>query len=73
LRHVDSSDDLRAARKHDERGKNNKTPTTDLDQEHIASSSTYDPITDKGKRPVRDMADVYVSCFPFDIFDDSCW
>jgi hypothetical protein len=29
--------------------------------ERIPSSSTYDPITDKGKRPVRSMTDVYVS------------
>lgn len=27
--------------------------------EHIPSSSTYDPITDKGKRPVRGMTNVY--------------
>lgn len=29
--------------------------------EHIPSSSSYDPVTDKGKRPVRGMSDVYVS------------
>lgn len=28
---------------------------------NLPSSSTYDPVTDKGKRPVRVMADVYVS------------
>ena len=31
----------------------------------IPSSSTYDPIKDKGKTRVRDMADVYVSCESF--------
>jgi hypothetical protein len=31
------------------------------DLENIPSSSTYDPVTDKGKRPVRSMTDVYVS------------
>ncbi|OKL60485.1 hypothetical protein UA08_04436, partial [Talaromyces atroroseus] len=34
----------------------------DLDRQHlenIPSSSTYDPVTDKGKRPVRGMTDVY--------------
>ena len=37
---------------------------SDLNLERIPSSSTYDPITDKGKRPLRNMADVYV-CFSF--------
>lgn len=32
---------------------------------NLPSSSTYDPVTDKGKRPVRVMADVYVSYFSF--------
>ncbi|KKK15053.1 hypothetical protein ARAM_006823 [Aspergillus rambellii] len=32
---------------------------TDLDVEQIASSSSYDPVTDKGKRPIRNMTDVY--------------
>jgi hypothetical protein len=32
---------------------------SDLDQ--LPSSSSYDPVTDKGKRPVRNMSDVYVS------------
>lgn len=36
-------------------------PPPDLNIEHIPSSSSYDPVTDKGKRPVRGMADVYVS------------
>lgn len=34
---------------------------TDLNVGEIASSSSYDPVTDKGKRPVRSMTDVYVS------------
>jgi hypothetical protein len=34
---------------------------TDLDVGEIASSSSYDPITDKGKRPLRSMTDIYVS------------
>ncbi|KAL4807009.1 hypothetical protein BDV18DRAFT_159232 [Aspergillus unguis] len=32
---------------------------TDLDEGEIASSSSYDPVTDKGKRPIRSMTDVY--------------
>ncbi|KAL4903692.1 hypothetical protein BDW74DRAFT_179684 [Aspergillus multicolor] len=32
---------------------------TDLDVSEIPSSSSYDPITDKGKRPLRSMTDVY--------------
>ncbi|GMG10146.1 unnamed protein product [Aspergillus oryzae var. brunneus] len=36
-------------------------PPSDFNIEHIASSSSYDPVTDKGKRPLRDMADVYVT------------
>jgi hypothetical protein len=32
-----------------------------LHLEQIPSSSTYDPVTDKGKRPLRGMTDVYVS------------
>ena len=40
---------------------------SDLNLERIPSSSTYDPITDKGKRPLRNMADVYV-CFSFFFF-----
>lgn len=35
-------------------------PSSDLDL--LPSSSSYDPVTDKGKRPLRNMADVYVSC-----------
>ncbi|KAB8258103.1 hypothetical protein BDV32DRAFT_76244 [Aspergillus pseudonomiae] len=36
-------------------------PLLDLNIEHIASSSSYDPVTDKGKRPMRAMTDVYES------------
>ncbi|KAL4735732.1 hypothetical protein BDV11DRAFT_195353, partial [Aspergillus similis] len=32
---------------------------TDLDVGEIASSSSYDPVTDKGKRPLRSMTDIY--------------
>jgi hypothetical protein len=32
-----------------------------VDAEGLPSSSTYDPVNDKGKEVVRDMADVYVS------------
>ncbi|KAL5335034.1 hypothetical protein BJX70DRAFT_336273 [Aspergillus crustosus] len=32
---------------------------TDLNVERIASSSSYDPVTDKGKKPARTMTDVY--------------
>ncbi|RLL98199.1 hypothetical protein CFD26_104505 [Aspergillus turcosus] len=34
-------------------------PPADLNIEHISSSSSYDPVTDKGKRPIRAMTDVY--------------
>ncbi|RJE26237.1 hypothetical protein PHISCL_01395 [Aspergillus sclerotialis] len=40
-------------------------PPPDLNIEHIASSSSYDPVTDKGKRPLRGMTDVYVSIVSF--------
>ncbi|KAE8410514.1 hypothetical protein BDV36DRAFT_302688 [Aspergillus pseudocaelatus] len=36
-----------------------EAPPSDLNIEHIASSSSYDPVTDKGKRPLRAMTDVY--------------
>jgi hypothetical protein len=49
------SGDLRAA----SRDSQPSTSTTDLDL--LPSSSSYDPVTDKGKRPVRNMSDVYVS------------
>lgn len=39
------------------------SPPSDFNVERIASSSSYDPVTDKGKRPVRGMTDVYVSVF----------
>ncbi|KAL4783615.1 hypothetical protein BJX76DRAFT_329230 [Aspergillus varians] len=32
---------------------------TDLNTGEIASSSSYDPVTDKGKKPLRSMTDVY--------------
>jgi hypothetical protein len=32
---------------------------SDINIERIASSSSYDPVTDKGKRPLRSMTDVY--------------
>ncbi|KAE8335063.1 hypothetical protein BDV24DRAFT_169573 [Aspergillus arachidicola] len=34
-------------------------PPSDFNIEHLASSSSYDPVTDKGKRPLRDMTNVY--------------
>jgi hypothetical protein len=34
---------------------------SDINIERIASSSSYDPVTDKGKRPLLSMTDVYVS------------
>jgi hypothetical protein len=46
------SGDLRAASR-------SQPSSTDLDQ--LPSSSSYDPVTDKGKRPMRNMSDVYVS------------
>ncbi|KAE8145203.1 hypothetical protein BDV25DRAFT_165188 [Aspergillus avenaceus] len=36
-----------------------QSPPLDFDIERIASSSSYDPVTDKGKRPLRAMTDVY--------------
>ncbi|CAG7954937.1 unnamed protein product [Penicillium olsonii] len=44
------SGDLRAASQ-------SQPSSTDLDQ--LPSSSSYDPVTDKGKRPMRNMSDVY--------------
>ncbi|KAK5694385.1 hypothetical protein LTS12_028651, partial [Elasticomyces elasticus] len=56
------SNDLRSASRALEGAKNPpqppEFPPTDLNLEHIASSSSYDPVTDKGKRPVRGMSDV---------------
>lgn len=53
-------------------------PPADLNIEHISSSSSYDPVTDKGKRPIRAMTDVYVSASQFNFvisFNkcDDCW
>ncbi|KAJ5674943.1 uncharacterized protein N7477_004877 [Penicillium maclennaniae] len=50
-----TSSDLRAA----SRALDSPQPPSDLDQ--LPSSSSYDPVTDKGKRPLRNMSDVYVS------------
>lgn len=52
-----TSSDLRGASK--ALGSSQPPPTLDLDQ--LPSSSSYDPVTDKGKRPLRNMSDVYVS------------
>jgi hypothetical protein len=49
------SGDLRAA----SRALDSQPSNLDLDQ--LPSSSSYDPVTDKGKRPLRNMSDVYVS------------
>ena len=64
LRRVDRSmsGDLRAASKRDQAKKPTKLSETELEAEPvIASSSTYDPATDKGKNPIIKMTDVYVS------------
>lgn len=50
-----TSGDLRAV----SQALDSQPPRSDLDQ--LPSSSSYDPVTDKGKRPLRNMADVYVS------------
>ena len=56
------SGDLRAASKRDQAKKPTKLSETELDAEPVvASSSTYDPTTDKGKTPITKMTDVYVS------------
>ena len=65
LRRVDrsASSDLRGASKLSEAKTRAKSSEADLDLDtHLASSSTYDPVTDKGKSRA-DMADVYVSGF----------
>ena len=72
LRRVDRSvsGDLRAANKRSEA----KTGAKRAEVDNVAragaepyaaipSSSTYDPVTDKGKKPISVMADVYVSPF----------
>ena len=63
LRRVDRrlSGDLRAASKRGEAKNLAKQPDLGLDDPNIPSSSTYDPIKDKGKGRVKDMASVYVS------------
>lgn len=60
------SGDLRAASRALEKGKHAQPPPpSDLNVERIASSSSYDPVTDKGKRPLRSMTDVIVCFIPF--------
>jgi hypothetical protein len=66
LRRVDRSvsSDLRAANKRSEAKKLAKSAETrgiDLEPPIIASSSTYDPVNDKGKGRIVKMTDVYVS------------
>lgn len=64
LRRVDHriSGDLRLANKKSEAKLAKGLEAEDLEHDiAIPSSSTYDPIKDKGKSRVRDMADVYVS------------
>lgn len=56
------SGDLRAAsRAQETTDPQPPLPAPDRTIERIASSSSYDPVTDKGKRPVRGMTDVFVS------------
>lgn len=54
------SGDLRAASRALQEENGPQPPPTDINIERIASSSSYDPVTDKGKRPIRGMTDVYV-------------
>ncbi|XHG02867.1 hypothetical protein AWENTII_006191 [Aspergillus wentii] len=60
-----ASGDLRAASRAQETShpRNPQPPLSplpsDLNVERIPSSSSYDPVTDKGKRPIRGMTDVY--------------
>jgi hypothetical protein len=51
-----TSSDLRAASR-----ALDSQPPSNLDLDQLPSSSSYDPVTDKGKRPMRNMSDVYVS------------
>ena len=74
LRRVDrsASGDLRGASKKDEAKSRAKTSSEineppDLDFANISSSSTYDPVTDKGKSRAN-MADVYVSLLTTSFF-----
>lgn len=72
LRRVDRSvsSDLRAANKRGEAKKLAKSPEADPNPEPaIASSSTYDPLNDKGKARITKMADVYVSCSVCSVLD----
>lgn len=55
----DMSGDLRAASRALQEENGSQPPPTDINIERIASSSSYDPVTDKGKRPIRGMTDVY--------------
>ncbi|GCB28105.1 hypothetical protein AAWM_10990 [Aspergillus awamori] len=66
--HRTASGDLRAAattqaQETDDQSERKPQPpassASDLNLERIASSSSYDPVTDKGKRPLRNMTDVY--------------
>jgi hypothetical protein len=52
-----TSSDLRGASK----ALDSSQPPPNLDLDQLPSSSSYDPVTDKGKRPLRNMSDVYVS------------
>lgn len=61
----DISGDLRAASRVLEDENDSQPPPTDINIERIASSSSYDPVTDKGKKPLRGMTDVYVCVFFF--------
>ncbi|KAJ5933541.1 hypothetical protein N7454_005870 [Penicillium verhagenii] len=49
-----TSSDLRAASR-----ALDSQPPSNLDLDQLPSSSSYDPVTDKGKRPMRNMSDVY--------------
>jgi len=72
LRRVDRSvsSDLRAANKRSETKKAAKSAEADPNVEPvIASSSTYDPLNDKGKARITKMADVYVSVIQVYLFD----
>ena len=73
LRRVDRSvsGDLRGASKRSEAKTRAKTSEEDAELDiNIPSSSTYDPVTDKGKNRA-DMADVYVSPLPRQPDDES--
>ena len=63
LRRIDRSisGDLRGASKRGEAKKLAKQADAALESQTVASSSTYDPVTDKGKARIIPMTDVYVS------------